>query len=64
MSISLDIVSLLVLLVNESILGGTGASAELRIVVLGNLLVGLFGGLSSGALDGLLDVVGGVLYRS
>jgi len=62
--ISLDVVSLLVLLVNESILGGTSASAELRIVVLGNLLVGLLGGLGSGALDGLLDVVGGVLYRS
>ena len=64
MGISLDVVSLLVLLVNESILGGTSASAELRIVVLGNLLVGLLGGLGSGALDGLLDVVGGVLYRS
>lgn len=50
-----------VLLVDDSILSGGGASAELGIVVLGNLLVGLLGGFGTSALDGLTDVLSGVL---
>lgn len=51
----------LVLLVEESILSGRGASADLGIVVLGDLLVGLLGGFGTSALDGLTDVLSGVL---
>ena len=54
---------LLVLLIDDGVLSGTGASAELGIIVLSNLLVGLLGGLGTGALDGLRNVVGGVLCR-
>jgi hypothetical protein len=50
----------LVLLVNKSILGGGGTAAQGGVVILGNLLVGLFAGLGTGALDRLRDVVSGV----
>jgi hypothetical protein len=52
---------LLVLLVDDRILGRAGTGAHLRIRVLGHLLVGLLGALGTGALDGLGNVVGGVL---
>jgi hypothetical protein len=61
--IGLDIVGLLVLLVNNGVLGSRGTSAQLGIVILGDVLVGLLGGLSTGALDGLGDVVCGVLLE-
>lgn len=61
--IGLSVVSLFVLLVDDGILGGSGTGAQLSIVVLGDLLVGLLGGLGTGALDGLGNVVGGVLFR-
>lgn len=61
MDISLSVVAGLVELVSSGILCGSGAGAEAGIVVLGNLLVGLLGSLGTGALDGLGNVVGGVL---
>lgn len=61
MEIGLGIVGLFVLLVNDRILGSGGTGGELGVVVLGDLLVGLLGSLGTGALDGLGDVVGGVL---
>ena len=61
MDISLGVVAGLVELVSNGILCGSGARAEAGIVVLGNLLVGLLGSLGTGALDGLGNVVGGVL---
>lgn len=59
--IGLNIVGLLVLLVDDGILSSGSAASEAGIVVLGDTLVGLLGGSGSGALDGLRDVVGGVL---
>ncbi len=61
MDISLGVVGSLILLVNESILSGGGTAAQGSIVILGDLLVGLLGSFSTGALDGLSNVVGGVL---
>jgi len=61
--IGLGIVRLLVLLVDNSILGSGGSAGQACVVVLGDGLVGLLGGLSSTALDGLRDVVGGILYQ-
>jgi hypothetical protein len=60
-NIGLGIVRLLVLLVDKSILGSGGTSAQLGIVVLCDLLVGLLRGLGTSALRGLSNVVGGVL---
>ena len=59
--ISLGVVRLLVELVGDGILCGSGAGADAGVRVLGNLLVGLVGSLGTGALDGLRNVVGGVL---
>jgi hypothetical protein len=59
--IGLGIMRLLVLLVDNSVLGGSGARAKAGVVVLGDVLVGLLGGGGTGALDGLGNVVGGVL---
>lgn len=59
--ISLGVVGSLVLLVNGGILCGSGAGAQACVRVLGDLLVGLLGSLSTGTLDGLSDVVAGVL---
>jgi hypothetical protein len=59
--ISLGVVAGLVDLVSNGILCGSGAGAEAGVAVLGNLLVGLLGSLGTGALDGLGNVVGGVL---
>jgi hypothetical protein len=53
--ISLGVMARLVELVSS------GAGAEACVVVLGNLLVGLLGSFRTGALDGLGNVVGGVL---
>lgn len=60
-AVSLDIVGLLVLLVTDGVDGSVGTGAQLRIGVLGDILVGLLVGGGTGALDGLGDVVGGVL---
>lgn len=60
-NIGLGVMRLLVLLVDDRILGRAGTGAQIRIRVLGHLLVGLLGGLGTGALDGLGNVVGGVL---
>lgn len=62
MDIGLGVVDVLVLLVTESVDGSVGASAEAGIRVLGDLLVGGLGGLGTSTLDGLRDVVGGVLF--
>ena len=61
--IGLGIVGLLVLLVDNGILGSGGAAGEACVVVLGDALVGLLGGFGTGALNGLRDVVGGVLCK-
>jgi len=50
----------LVHLVSNGILGSGGTAAEACVAVLGNSLVGFLAGGSTGALDGLRDVVGGV----
>lgn len=59
--IGLGIMRLLVLLVDDGILGSGSTGAQLGIIVLGDLLVGLLGGLGTGALDGLGNVLCGVL---
>jgi hypothetical protein len=59
--VGLGVVGDLVLLVDDGILGGAGAGTQAGIVVLGDVLVGLLGSLGTGALNGLSDVVGGVL---
>lgn len=59
--IRLGIVRLLVLLVDDRILSSAGPGAQLGVVALGYLLVRLLRSLSAGALDGLGNVVGGVL---
>ena len=59
--ISLGVVRGLILLVNDSVLCSGGSGREGCVVVLGDGLVGLLGCLSSGTLDGLRDVVCGVL---
>lgn len=59
--IGLGVVGHLVLLVKKSILGGAGAGANVGVAVLGNVLVGFLGSLGTGALDGLSNVIGGVL---
>lgn len=64
MDISLGIVGRLILLVDEGVLCGRGARADACVAVLCDLLVGLLGGLSTGTLDGLRDVVGSVLSRN
>ena len=61
--VSLGVVDVLILLVTEGVNGGVGASADAGIGVLGDLLVCDLGGLGTGALDGLSNVVGGVLYK-
>jgi hypothetical protein len=60
--IGLGVVGELVLLVDNGILSGAGTGGDLGIIVLSDVLVGLLGSLSASALDGLGDVVGGVLY--
>jgi hypothetical protein len=59
--ISLGVVGGLVELVSNGVLGGGGTAADAGVVVLGNGLVGLLGCLGAGTLDGLGNVVGGVL---
>jgi len=55
------VVLLLVDLVTDGVLGGGGTGAEGGVAVLGNLLVALLGGSGESALNGLRDVVGGVV---
>lgn len=64
MKISLDIVRLLVLLVDYSVLGSAGTGAQLSIIILGNLLVGFLRCLGTSSLNSLGNVVGGVLCMS
>ena len=52
--------ALLVHLVTNGVLGGSGTGAQGGIRVLGDLLVGFGRSLAGGTLDGLRDVVGGV----
>jgi len=59
--ISLGVVDMLVLLVTDGIDGGAGTGVEAGIGVLGDLLVGLLGSGGTGTLNGLRDVVGGLL---
>jgi hypothetical protein len=59
--ISLGVVGGLVLLVDDSVLSSGGTAGEGCVGVLGDRLVGLLGCLSSGALDGLRDVVNSLL---
>jgi hypothetical protein len=59
--VRLGVVGELVLLVEGSVLGRGGTGADVGIIVLGDLLVGLLGSLGTSALDGLGDVVAGVL---
>lgn len=54
---------LLVLLVNDGVLGGSGTRGEGSVGVLSDVLVGLLGGSGTSALDGLGNVVDGVLGR-
>jgi hypothetical protein len=54
---------LLVLLVDDGILGSGGTGAQLSIAVLSDMLVGFLGSLGTSALDGLGNVVGGVLCK-
>lgn len=61
MDIGLGVVGELVLLVGKSILGSAGAGRDIGITALSDVLVGLLGSLSSSALDGLSDVVNGLL---
>lgn len=61
MDIGLGVVGKLVLLVAERVLGSAGAGRDVGIAALSDILVGLLGSLSSSALDGLSDVVGGLL---
>lgn len=59
--IGLRVVGKLVLLVAECVLGSAGAGGDVGIAALSDALVGLLGSLSSSALNGLRDVVGGLL---
>jgi hypothetical protein len=59
--ISLGVVGGLVQFVSDGVLGGGGTAADAGVVVLGDRLVGLLGCLGAGTLDGLGNVVGGVL---
>jgi len=59
--ISLGVVGGLIHLVSDGVLGGGGAAADAGIVVFGDGLVGFLGCLGAGSLDGLGNVVGGVL---
>ena len=61
MDIGLGVVAGLILLVDECVLGRGGTRGEGCVAILGDLLVGLLRCLSTGALDSLGDVVGGVL---
>jgi hypothetical protein len=61
--IGLGVVGELVLLVDSGILSGAGPGGDVGIVVLSDILVCLLGSLSASTLDGLSDVVGGVLYN-
>lgn len=61
MDISLSVVGSLVLLVDDGVLGGSGTARKACVVVLGDLLVGLLGCLSTSSLNSLGDVVCGIL---
>lgn len=61
MGLGLGVVHLLVLLVDNGVLGGLCTSTDACVGVLGDVLVGLLGARVGTALDGLRDVVCGVL---
>lgn len=60
-NICLSLMDLLILLVEESVLGSSGARSQVGVIVLGDVLVHLLRGCRAGALDGLGDVVDSVL---
>lgn len=60
MHIGLSIMGLLIKLVGDSITGSLSSSADVGIAILCHVLVGLLRGSSTGALDRLGNVVGGV----
>lgn len=59
--ISLSVVGGLVELVSDGILCGGGAVGKACVAILGDVLVDLLGSFGTGALDGLRNVVCGVL---
>lgn len=61
MGLGLSVVHLLILLVNNGVLGCLRASTDAGVGVFGDVLVGLLGALVGAALNGLRDVVCGVL---
>lgn len=61
MDISLGVVGSLVHLIANSVLGGSSTGSQACVRVLGDVLVGLLGNSSSGTLNGLRDVLCGVL---
>ena len=61
MGLGLSVVHLLVLLVDNGVLGCLCASTDAGVGVFGDVLVGLLGARVGTALDGLRDVVCGVL---
>lgn len=63
-NVRLHIVKILVLLIGDGVDGSASPGRQLRVRVLGHILIGLLGGSGTGALDSLRDVVGGVLYAS
>lgn len=62
--VSLGVVYRLVLFVDSGVLGSTCAGAEASIGIFGDVLVCFLGALVGRALDGLGDVVCGVLRKS
>ena len=61
--LGVGLVSVLVDLVSDGGGGSVESGSDGGVGVLGDLLVGLLGGLSSEALDGLGNVVGGLLRK-
>lgn len=61
MDIGLGIVGHLVFLVENSVLGSGGSATQAGVAVLGDTLVGLLRSCGTSALDGLRDVLAGVL---
>lgn len=63
MDLSLAVVAVLFGLVLKSIFASSSTGADVGLVILQDLLVGLLAASGKTSLDGLLDVLGGVLLR-
>lgn len=61
MQIGLYVMRLLVLLVEDGVLSSASAGAQLGVIILGDLLIGLLRDLGTSALNRLGNVVGSVL---